>query len=185
MIQGTRITLRPFTRDMWRTYYHWRLDPEVMFWATGESYASSLVPEEAFMAAFEQSILVDHHLVSGCLGIFTDDDDFIGEISYRDMDVVAGSAVLGILIGNKSYWGKGYGTDAVRTMCRFLFQRFGLRRIQLDTWPGNVRALKAYAKVGFQVEGRLREALRVNGQPMDQMILGLLRHELLEDEAMS
>lgn len=163
---------------MWRTYYHWRLDHEVMYWATGEPHNSSLVPEEAFMARFDHDVLTDRHRESGMLGICVESGEFIGEVSYRDMDLVAGTAVLGIMIGNKSYWGQGYGTDAVRTLCGFLFDRFRLRRIQLDTWAGNDRAIKSYAKVGFQIEGRLREAAIVNGQPMDQVVMGLLRSEI-------
>lgn len=60
------------------------------------------------------------------------------------MDLVAGTAVLGIMIGDKSYWGHGYGTDAVRTLCCFLFDRFRLRRSQLDTWAGNEWAIKLH-----------------------------------------
>lgn len=179
LIQGKQVTLQPFTRDMWRTYYHWRLDHEVMYWATGEAHQTSLVPEEAFMGRFDPDILADRHQQSGILGIFTESGEFIGEVGYRDMDLVAGTAVLGIMIGDKSYWGKGYGTDAVRTLCRFLFDRFRLRRIQLDTWAGNERAIKSYAKVGFRIEGRLRDATLVNGQPMDQVVMGLLYSELV------
>lgn len=173
------MTLQPFTRDMWRTYYHWRMDHEVMYWATGEAHQASLVPEEAFMSRFDEAVLTDHHQESGILGIYTESSMFIGEVSYRDMDVVAGTAVLGIMIGDKSHWGQGYGTDAIRTLCRFLFDRFRLRRIQLDTWAGNERAIKSYAKVGFQIEGRLRDAALVNGQPMDQVVMGLLRSEFV------
>ncbi|MCL5971563.1 MAG: hypothetical protein M1499_03265 [Firmicutes bacterium] len=44
MIQGKQVTLQPFTRDMWRTYYHWRRDREVMYWATGEGFAPHKTP---------------------------------------------------------------------------------------------------------------------------------------------
>lgn len=133
------------------------------------------------MQRFEQDVLMDHHREWTMLGIFTESDNFIGEVSYRDMDLALGTAVLGIMIGDKSHWGQGYGTDAVRTLCHFLFQRFRLRRIQLDTWEGNERAIKAYTKVGFRTEGTLREATLVNGQPTDQVIMGLLRSELVID----
>lgn len=179
MIQGNKVRLEPLTRDMWRTYYHWRMDHEVMYWATGEAHQTSLVPEEAFMRRFDDAVLTDRHRESGILGIVTETDTFIGEVSYRDMDLVAGTAVLGIMIGEKAYWGQGYGTDAIRSLCRFLFDRFRLRRIQLDTWAGNERAIKSYANVGFQMEGRLREATLVNGQPQDQVVMGLLRSEFL------
>jgi len=173
------VTLQPFTRDMWRTYDHWRLDHEVMYWATGEAHQFSRVPEEAFMIGFDQAILTDRHQESGILGIFTESGVFIGAVSCRDRDIVAGSAVLSIMIGDKSYWGQGFGTDAVRTLGRFLFDRFRLHRIQLDTWAGNERALESYAKVGFQFEGRLREAALVNGQPIDQVVMGLVRSEFV------
>ena len=150
-----------------------------MYWATREAHQSILAPEEAFMRGVDQAILTDRHQEPGILGIIAESGLFIGEVSYRDMDVVAGTAVLGIMIGDKSYWGQGYGTDAVRTLCRFLFDRFRVRRIQLDTWAGNERAIKSYAKVGFQIEGRLRDAALVNGQPMDQVVMGFLRSEFV------
>lgn len=146
---------------------------------TGEAHQTSLVPKDAFMGRFDEAILTDRHQDSGTLGIVTESGVFIGEVSCRDMDLVAGTAVVGIMIGDKSYWGHGYGTDAVRTLCRFLFDRFRLRRIQLDTWAGNKRAIKSYAKVRFQIEGRLREVALVNGQPMGQVVMGLLRSEFV------
>jgi len=150
-----------------------------MYWGTGEPYMSSIIPEDAFMKQYETIILEDHHRESGMMGIFTESDEFIGEVSYREMDLVARTAVLGIMIGDKNFWGRGYGTDAVRTMCHFLFQRFQLRRIQLDTWSGNERAIKSYLKVGFQVEGTLRQATLVKGIPTDQVVMGLLRSEFV------
>lgn len=178
MIHGKLVTLKPFTREMFNTYYHWRQDDEVMYWATGEPYMSSLISEETFMKRYDTDVLESRQQESAMLGIFTETDDFIGEISYRDMDLVSGTAVIGIMIGNKNFWGKGYGTDAVRTLCQFLFDRFRLRRIQLDTWDGNERAIKSYLKIGFQIEGTLREAVLVKGVPTDQVVMGLLRSEL-------
>lgn len=165
---------------MFHQYYVWRLDEEVMYWGVGDAYGSSMVPEDAFMKQYETVILEDNHRESGMFGIFTESDEFIGEVSYREMDVVSGTAVLGIMIGEKDFWGRGYGTDAVRTMCQFLFRRFRLRRIQLDTWSGNERAVKSYLKVGFRLEGTLREATMVNGIPTDQIVMGLLRTDFID-----
>ncbi|QQE77070.1 GNAT family N-acetyltransferase [Alicyclobacillus sp. SO9] len=176
MIHGKRITLKPFSGEMLRTYYRWRQDDEVMYWATGEPYMSSLIPEQVFIERYETYLKGDVR-ESGMFGVFAEVDKFIGEVSYRDMDVVKGTCVLGIMIGDKAYWGKGYGTEAVRAMCSFLFQRFQLRRIQLDTWVGNERAIRSYKKVGFQIEGVLRKSTLVKGVPTDEVVMGLLQSE--------
>jgi len=116
------VTLQPFTREMWRTYCHWRRDDEVMYWATGEAHQSSMVPEEAFMSGFDQTILTDRHQESGMLGIFTESGEFIGEVSYQDMDLVAGTAVLSIMIGDKS---------RLRYRCRTDSMPFPLRPVSI------------------------------------------------------
>ena len=81
------------------------------------------------------------------------------------------------MIGNKTYWGKGYGTDALVTFLRFLFAQWNFHRISLDTWDENIRAIKAYQKVGFKLEGRQREARFVLGNYHDAILMGLLREE--------
>lgn len=108
---GFTPTIQPFTRDMWRTYYHWRRDHKVMYWATREAHQSSLAPEEAFMRGVDQAILTDRHQESGILGIIAESGLFIGEVSYRDMDLVAGTAVLGIMMGTSPIGAKA--TDSM------------------------------------------------------------------------
>jgi RimJ/RimL family protein N-acetyltransferase len=87
-------------------------------------------------------------------------------------------AILGIAIGDRSYWDGGYGTDAMRVLCRFGFDMMNLHRIQLDVYEGNERAIHVYEKVGFQVEGRRREAMFKYGRYQDVIVMGLLSGEL-------
>lgn len=88
------------------------------------------------------------------------------------------SAELGIAIGDKSYWDGGYGTDTMRTLCRFGFDMMNLHRIQLDVYAGNARARHVYEKVGFQVEAVRRQALYKYGEYIDVIVMGLLEGEL-------
>jgi len=87
--------------------------------------------------------------------------------------------VLGITIGDRRYWDRGYGTDAMRVICRFGFDTMNLHRIELDVYGRNERARKVYARVGFVEEGRKREAVYKNGRYDDIVVMGLLRSELL------
>lgn len=180
MIAGNLVQLKPISRDQFRKVYEWQVDPEVSYYVYGEPYACT-APEEAFMQSYDPMYLENNPRENAVFGIFVnEDDEFIGTVDYRDVDLVVGSAVIGATIGNKQYWGRGLGTDAVRTLCTFLFQRFALSRIQLDTWDGNTRAIRSYEKVGFQIEGRLRKATLVKGEPADVIIMGLLRQDFDE-----
>ncbi|BCU82363.1 hypothetical protein JIR001_21460 [Polycladomyces abyssicola] len=80
----------------------------------------------------------------------------IGACVFRDFDAVSRSVIIGFTIGEKSYWGKGYGTRALRVFVDLLFQRYNLHRIQLDTFDENGRAIRCYEKCGFVREGVLR-----------------------------
>jgi RimJ/RimL family protein N-acetyltransferase len=105
----------------------------------------------------------------------------IGMVDYRDVDSVARSATVGITIGEKDLWGQGYGSEALRLLVGFLFDHLNVRRVRLDTWSGNERAMRSFARIGFREEGRLRQAVRGPGRYFDSIIMGLLRAEWQPD----
>ncbi len=104
------------------------------------------------------------------------DDKFIGEISlwfnWQNAD-----AWLGIVIGERDYWGKGYGTDAMRLMVQYGFEEANLRRVTLALHSYNPRALKSYEKVGFKMEGTVRGETLREGRHTDTYVMGILREE--------
>lgn len=176
MLQGQRVTLKPFTREAYRQRYEWQSDAVVSYYAHGQKHAMT-APLDAYMDEYNRYLGEDPN-GSGLFAVYSETDELIGEVDYREMDLVNRSVVIGISLGKKDIWGKGYGTDAVRTLCQFLFERFGLERIQLDTWAGNARAIRSYEKVGFRAEGLLRKATLVSGVPSDVVVMGLLKHEM-------
>jgi RimJ/RimL family protein N-acetyltransferase len=80
----------------------------------------------------------------------------IGNVMYYNIDTIRREAEIGITIGEREYWSKGYGTDAVRTLLRHIFRVTGFRRVYLKTLDWNTRAQKAFEKAGFRVCGRSR-----------------------------
>ena len=106
--------------------------------------------------------------------------ELIGVCSLEDVDPATRSAALGIWIG-ASFWDKGYGTDAVRTLCRFGFREMNLQRVGLSVFDVNPRGVRAYEKVGFKQEGRARRAHFIDGRHVDVIRMGLLAEELAED----
>lgn len=105
----------------------------------------------------------------------------IGLCDLMKIEVATRSAEFGIWIA-RPWWSGGYGTDAARTLCRFGFDHMNLHRITLYVNASNAQAIRAYEKVGFKEEGRMREAVFVHGGRDDQLVMGLLAGELLEDD---
>jgi RimJ/RimL family protein N-acetyltransferase len=105
------------------------------------------------------------------------DDRLIG---FTDLDVGPWSQRNGwisIAIGPHDFWGKGYGTDAMRVLMRFAFTELNLERLTLNVFGYNERAQRSYLKAGFQVEGRQRERLRRGSRRYDMIFMGILRDE--------
>ncbi len=108
-----------------------------------------------------------------------EDRQAIGVCALEGIESRSRSAMLGIWIG-KPYWDQGFGTDAVRTLCRFGFRQMNLKRIELNVFATNPRGVRAYEKVGFRVEGTRRRSAFVGGRSVDSHLMGLLAEELVE-----
>lgn len=104
-------------------------------------------------------------------------DLVIGEVDLSGINWVAGDAWAGIGIGERAYWGRGYGTDAMRLLLRFAFGQLNLKRISLTVFEYNQRAIQSYRKAGFREEGRLRQWMQRAGQRYDLVYMGILREE--------
>ena len=106
-----------------------------------------------------------------------DGDRYIGFVVLHNIEWNNATGVLAIGIGEREYWGKGYGSDALRLILRYGFQELNLHRIGLDVHSTNTRAIRAYEKAGFTHEGRLREAGYRDGERYDRLKMGVLRRE--------
>ena len=93
------------------------------------------------------------------------------------VDAMHRRAELGIAIGEKGDWGRGYGTDAIRVILRFAFDVLKLRRVELITDVDNERGIRAYEKCGFVREGVLRAKRLRYGEPLDMLIMAVLRED--------
>lgn len=101
----------------------------------------------------------------------------IGAVNLYQTNAEDSSAGLGIIIGEKDAWSKGYGADAVVTLLRFAFGEMNLHRIWLRTLEYNERAQACYRKCGFQEEARLRQDVYRHGRYHDLVVMGILRDE--------
>jgi RimJ/RimL family protein N-acetyltransferase len=98
--------------------------------------------------------------------------DVLGSALLFSIDTHNRSAQIGLWL-RPACRGRGYGTEAVGVFCRYGFRILGLHRLQMDTLADNVAMVTAAERNGFQLEGRLREAVWVDGRFVDSLVLGL------------
>jgi RimJ/RimL family protein N-acetyltransferase len=124
--------------------------------------------EQAARRSYHQAIFVIETLVK---------PRYIGAIDLRAINWIDRNAEIGIVIGDKKCWGKGYGTDAMRVLLRLAFDKLGLHRVWLRVTDFNQRGIKSYEKCGFRREGVMREAVFKDGRFHDLILMSLLRSE--------
>ena len=101
----------------------------------------------------------------------------IGNIKLDYIDWIHRRGEIGIMIGEKEYWGQGYGEEAIRGLCEFAFNELNLFRITAGCYEANKASLGAFQKAGFFVEGVYRKHIWCNGEWHDEVLMGLLKYE--------
>ena len=175
MIQGTKTCLRALEHDDLPHFVRWINDPETRRFMM-MSYPLSMTEEENWWEGF-LTRQGDH-----IFAIEADDGTYIGNIGLHDIQQENRRALLGIIIGEKAYWGQGYGTDAIRAMLAWAFGYLNLNRVSLTVYEYNERAIRCYLKCGFRHEGRMRQARYLDGQYYDELMMGILRDEFLQEQ---
>ena len=108
------------------------------------------------------------------------DDLLIGDVGLDGVLWNHGDAFVGIGIGDREYWGKGYGTDAMRLILRYAFCELNLQRVSLNVFEYNPRAIRSYEKLGFIHEGRVARCAQARWTAgTTWYIMGILRDEWL------
>jgi RimJ/RimL family protein N-acetyltransferase len=152
IISGSKTRLREKKLTDARNDYRWQADPEL----AKLDAAPVLITSFSFYLLDYVTALHQSHFNRYPLAVETLDGRHIGNCTCYDIDEKKGEAQFGIMIGNRDYWDKGYGTDAVNTMVDYVFQTTTLNRLYLKTLDWNLRAQKCFAKCGFTLFGHLR-----------------------------
>ena len=104
-------------------------------------------------------------------------NNLIGQLAFDGVQWPHADTFVSISIGEREYWDKGYGTDAMRVILRYAFIELNLHRVSLNVFEYNQRAVRSYEKAGFNHEGRVRQFLNRFGQRWDLIHMGILREE--------
>jgi [ribosomal protein S5]-alanine N-acetyltransferase len=170
-LSSENIYLRLLTlSDVNENYLSWLQDDEVMagIATTGytldnlKAYVESRIqnPSTVFLAICDR-----------------ESNKHIGNVKLDFYDEKANVSELGLLIGDKNYWGKGIGFEACRLIMTYGFNEKKLRKIYLAVYENNPLAKKLYEKLGFVLEGTLRKHVAVKGQYFDKYLMGIFKEE--------
>lgn len=174
MIYGDRIRLVALEREDLPLFVEWFNDHEVRE-GIMMYLPISLAQEERWFEKMlerpqdEQPLTIE----------VSDGDEWvkIGNMGFFNFDHHAHSAEVGIVLGNKDYWNKGYGTEAMTLLLKHGFETLNLNRIMLQVYEDNPRAIRCYEKVGYRHEGRMRQARYWKGKYLDILFMSVLKEE--------
>lgn len=105
-------------------------------------------------------------------------DKIIGNCGFNEINSMHKVGTIGIFIGDMENRGKGFGTDAVRTLVKYGFEKLDLHVIRLFVYSFNESAIACYKKVGFKECGATREACMYKGKRYDEIMMDILREEV-------
>ena len=169
---GKKIVLRPFSKDDIPTLTHWINDPEVREFVSATLPQTERQEEEWFnkLGADDKNIV---------LGIETREGVLIGSMGIHQINWRDRICTTGALIGEKEYWGKGYGTDAKMVILDYIFNVLNLRKVCSAVIAYNKRSLHYSLHCGYQIEGKRRRHIFKKGRYWDLIELGLFKEEWL------
>lgn len=174
IIYGRRVRLRAVEHEDVKKFHEWVNDPEVTR-GLAMYLPMSLADEENWFNSFAKRDAREKPLAIEVRK--SKSWKLIGNCGVFDIESVNSSAELGIMIGDKSEWNKGYGSEVMVLLLRHCFETLNLHRVFLRVHTENIRAVRSYEKAGFILEGRLREAVYKSGKYEDVLIMSVLNSE--------
>ena len=150
VLTGKMVSLRPRKLEDCAREYRWRTDEALC-------RLDATIPVSFSYAEFldRYSIELEYPGLTYTLAVDTLEGTHIGECSLFNIDFIDNSTEIGILIGERDYWGQGYGADAMKILTHHIFDTSDIEKIVLRTLDWNTRAQKCFEKCGFTGSGNL------------------------------
>ena len=172
MLRGELLNLRPLKKDDLEEIMKWINDIEVTKHLSSINFPVSRLQEEKYLEKMMNKNDKQKHLV-----IETKEGNYIGQITLDNINWKNRNAELGIVIGKKEYWDKGYGTEAIKMLLNYGFNQMNLYNIYLWVFNYNKRGIRCYEKCGFKRDGVLRKSHFYQGKFHNVILMSILKDE--------
>lgn len=172
LLRGSRVHLRPIEpRDVGALFETFG-DPTAMRFWSGPPW-TEIAQAEALLETDKVALDAGEAIR---FGIARDDGPIVGCVSLHGFHVGSRRAELGYVL-HRAAWGQGYAAEAVGLALDHAFRTLRLHRVEADTDPRNDRSVALLVRLGFTLEGVLRERWIVGGEISDTALYGLLDRE--------
>ncbi len=169
-INGERIYLREVRiSDVNENYYNWINNTLINQYLESRFYPSSIESIQKYV----QKISNNSDFIFLAI-INKKDNHHIGNIKLGPINWIHRLGEIGIIIGEKNYWGKGYATESIKTLSKHAFNVLNLHKLTAGCYETNQGSLKAFKKANFEIEGIRRHHNYFNGKYIDSVLLGLI-----------
>jgi RimJ/RimL family protein N-acetyltransferase len=170
---GDKLYLRPLEPDdLTEDYLAWLHDPDVTRYLETGRFPTTPAALRAYLGRFETAT---DNLAFAIVDKAT--DLHVGNVTLNNVNWVHRRADTGLMIGRREFWGRGFAFEAWTLLIDYAFERLGLRKIIAGVVVDNAASVAVLERLGFQVEGRLREDVLVDGVHRDCLRLGMFRDE--------
>ena len=172
MIKGRLVNLRPLKKNDLDEIMKWVNDLEVTKYLSSLIFPVSRLEEEKYLEKMMTKNKEQKNLV-----IEDKEGHYIGQVTLDHINWKDRNAELGIVIGNRNNWGKGYGTEAIKLVLNYGFHQMNLYNIYLWVFEYNHRGIRCYEKCGFKKDGELRKSHFYQGKFHNKILMSILREE--------
>ena len=174
-IIGDKIYLRGLEgTDLEGDYFDWLNDREVTKFLDSGIFPNTVEKMEEYY----RGIALSENNVMFAI-IEKETDKHIGNIKLGPINWVIRLASLGIMIGDKGCWGKGYASEAIRLVVDYAFKRLNLHKVTAGIAAIHEASVKAFQKAGFVVEGTAKSQFFLDGEYCDSLYLGVTKDDFL------
>lgn len=174
MIKGDLVKLRAYKEEDIGKAYEFVNDEEVKkFISVDGSFPMTIWEEESWIKTRKSNVNLTYDFAIEDLKT----NKYIGGCSINSTNIKNRNCVIGIMIGDKDYWGKGYGRDALKVLIKFIFEELNFDKIKLSVFSFNKRAISCYKKLGFKEEGILKNEIYRNGKYYDDILMAIFKDE--------
>ncbi len=172
VVPGDRIFLSHPMREDLPLFARWFADPELNTYLGNNGGSFTYEQEEEWYNNRTKDVNARNLAI-----IVREDQRIIGTVTLMNINFLHGRSEIGIAIGDKTAWGKGYGSKAMRLMCDYGFTFLNLHTIYLWHTSFNERGHQAYLKAGFREVGRLRGVRVLDGKRYDDVLMDITRDD--------
>jgi RimJ/RimL family protein N-acetyltransferase len=177
-LQGKHIYLREVRcSDVNETYCRWMNDPEITQYLESRFAPNSMENLQEYVKNFQG----DRDNIFLAI-VLKQNQKHIGNIKIGPINWYHRLADIGIMIGDKDCWGKGYAPEAISLLAYFAFNTLNLHKLTAGCYEQNQGSLKAFQKAGFEIEGVRKKHCFSNGNYVDEILLGKINHTEKDDE---